>query len=196
MDGTAAHEAAHAVAAALLGGIVLGASIRRDQVSCGRTEFVMPDGTEWIVVTLCGPLARLKAAGWSGNGSIPWFDGGGEDHIQEAKAMAELLAGDDQARSPEILEGMVADAWALLDFPDVWAAIHRVAEALVMWRELDGSEIERLIDDAFDDPEVEAAMARYRTMLDEAKAKLIALQARLDQIGARLRDQCERREKL
>jgi hypothetical protein len=181
---TAWHEAGHAAALVLLGGVALEASIRGDESARGWVDYIIPDEDDvWAVMALAGPLAVLRwEEGWSPEPG-DWLRVQAEQHLQD---VTNALADGDPAS--EAVQMMVLDAWELMRHPLVWACVEWVAEALLDQHELTGEQISRLIDAARLDPEIREEVERYNSYLAEMKAELVALTARMDQLGAKVRD--------
>jgi hypothetical protein len=92
---------------------------------------------------------------------------------------------DEGGNAEAILEDLVLCAMELLQIPVVAAAVD-LAEALLLLDELSGEEVDLMYSLAV--KASEEAMEAHHAFLAKARAQLTALEARLDQMGARLRD--------
>jgi hypothetical protein len=96
--------------------------------------------TRSLISTAAGPLAQAKYMGAPGLRSVPldWTLFGGERDLQAAIRL--LNAAGDRLGVPD-LDDVVSEARELLDVPETWEAVERVANELLRYRELGFLEI-------------------------------------------------------
>lgn len=140
LEGTAYHEAGHAIVALLLGFSVESAGIDVDGGYCvwDETLYVSEDRfpESWAAVNLAGSIAREIATGEPSSDQLTQDDLAVRSLSLGPEGMEELL-GEARSRAQEILQSS-------------WPLVQVLARALLRYRRLHGEQIQDIIMSSFD----------------------------------------------
>ena len=143
LEGTAYHEAGHAIVALLLGFSVEGAGIDADGGYClwNETLYVSEDRfpVSWAAVNLAGSIAREIATGEPDSGELTQDDLAVRTLSLGTEGLDELL-GKARSQAKEILQ-------------DSWPLVQLLARALLRYRRLQGEQIRDIIMGSLDGEE-------------------------------------------